>query len=108
MLEKRVNKQTHCFAFRDENEAFYYQVRYGGRIYKIAKPLDDKHEKFDNNDIIYLVIIVRETKLCEGMRSVKEMIYELMSIKLYEMKTELMANNIEPIGVKTDAIFMAG
>jgi len=40
------------------------------------------------------------------MRAVKEMIYELMSMKLYEMYMELDANNIEPIGVKTDAILV--
>ena len=109
LLEKKYNKQAHCFAFRDSNEAFYYKLRYGGTIYSKARPMgvdeEGKHI-YDNNDTLSLLVVKKEKELCEGMRAVKEMIYESMSLKLYTMYNELVKNNIRPIGIKTDAILV--
>lgn len=109
LLEKKYNKQAHCFAFRDSNEAFYYKLRYGGTMYTKARPMgvdEEGNHLFDEKDKLTLLVVKKEKELCEGMRAVKEMIYDLMSIKIQKMYKELDSHHIGAVGIKTDAILV--
>ena len=45
--------------------------------------------------------------LVEGYRYIKELIYDIMSLKMYDLYNEVVSKGIVPKGIKTDAILVS-
>jgi len=98
-LEKKKNKKRITKIFKNYDEACYYQSKYGGKIYPICGDDDEK-----NMITIYLLVIIFEKELVSGFTPIKDMIYEIRSLKNYLTCCKLKENGIKYIGIHTDSI----
>ena len=118
LLEKKTNSKTFTKLFKNYDEAFYYQAKYGGKVY----PLNNKYQNDDYEECEELArsvirnrvdacselcVLVRkvETELQNGFVPIKDMIYDIRSLKNYQTYMKLKDNNIEPVAIKTDCIY---
>lgn len=126
LLEKKYNISHLVKIFDTRAEAQYYQLKYGGRIHtltetlikkikQLSNPLDYGLETIDDlNDVttyeygkkIFVLIFEKKERLIEGFRQIKEIIYNMMSIKLYDLYKTAEQNNIKVYGFKTDSILI--
>lgn len=97
LYEKKYNHNVYTRIFKNEEEAAYYARIYGGKIYPMWK--GDEVE-------CYILQIDRKQELVDGLRYIKEMIYDMQTLKVVEMYKKLVENNIYPVAVKTDALFI--
>ncbi len=63
------------------------------------------HTSFESKTI-YALVIEKKQRMNEGFRQIKEMIYDLHSIKLYKLYKEVLSKGIKPYGIRTDAILV--
>jgi hypothetical protein len=110
-------------------EAQYYQIKYGGKIRSFTSnlvketisnepnPLDygidnllkpdfEYNINYEYSKKIYILIIERKEKVVERFQQIKETIYDIQSIKLFNLYNEVIEKGIKPIGIKTDAILV--
>ena len=130
LCEKKYNTANITRVFDSYEEAYYYQnkyMKYNGKIHVLQQtykstekisnsPLDfgidvieeDKEvTKLTYGKKIYLLIIEKKEALIDGYRYIKELIYDMMSIKMYDLFNEIVAKGIKPKGIKTDAILIS-
>lgn len=98
LLEKKNNKKSLTKVFGKVDEMLYYQMKYGGS-YRILK-----HEKRNNK--VYLLTFNKQVDLIDGFKHIKDLIYDLQTMKLIDLYDKLVANNIKPYGCNTDSIFI--
>lgn len=127
LAEKKFNKSHVCKVFYNLAEAQFYQIKYGGKMHSLCRELfDDNYSakddplnygignplesnfKYSNYGTkkIYLVIVEKQEKLVDGFRQIKELIYDIQSIKLFHLYNDVVSKGIKPIGIKTDAILV--
>jgi hypothetical protein len=100
LLGKKYNKRTISKVFKDYDEAFYYSCLIGAQIKDITS--DDCENKSDQR--VFLIEKNFETELIDGFMPIKEMIYDIRSLKNYSASVKLMNNGIRPVSIKTDCI----
>jgi len=131
-LEKLKNKKTYSIIFNDYHKARAYAKIFNIKIhcinninnikYNNNNNLDENIINDDDNIIIknnnnnnidisdnkylYIVSHEKEKDINEGFKPIKELIYNISHVILYNMYMKLINNNIKPLGVKTDAILI--
>ena len=117
LMEKKVNKKSTCNMFMTAEEAQYYVNEFGGKVSELtcykdipADDDDDVHGWVINFDElkhkIYTAVQSKDKELADGFLPIKEMIYDIQRLKLYNMYQECIKNGIEPHGIKTDCIMV--
>ena len=129
LIEKKKNKRSVCKAFKNANEALYYQTRLNkGQIYSIDEeetitteqgvdPLDEgvdplfslptKSFKIKVKDSLHILCVSKEEDLINGFLPIKELIYEIRDLKNYKTYKRLMDANVKVHGIKTDSLMIA-
>lgn len=111
LLEKKYNKKSCSKIFKRYDEAFYYQSVCGGEIYVMNYDGED----FENQPVFsgkgeekkgYLLEKRGKVELVNGFTPIKEMIYDIRSLKNYQTFMKLKLNGIKPLGIKTDSILV--
>ena len=110
-LEKRKNKKSITKLFKNYDEAFYYQSKYGGTVYPIyeSKEINNENKEEVNNvfeevKCVYLLVINFDKELINGFTPIKDLVYDIRSLKNYNTYMKLKNNGITPIGIHTDSI----
>jgi hypothetical protein len=134
-LEKKRNKKTFSIIFNDYKKARAYAKIFNIKVHpinninnnyyytKVIKYLDEYNDinennlkvvnetthttrSENNNKNLYIVSHEKEKIIKEGFKPLKELIYNISHVLLYNMYMKLIYNNIKPLGVKTDAIII--
>ena len=66
-------------------------------------PIETNKDQKDD-EYIYLLVVEKKERLVEGLRAIKEMIYDLMAIRMAELYKYMKSHKMKMIGIKTDAI----
>ncbi|HRP36790.1 MAG TPA: hypothetical protein PLS50_03195, partial [Candidatus Dojkabacteria bacterium] len=125
LTEKKFNSAHVCKAFDNYAEAQYYQIKFGGKIHSLehferVKVEVDKNDPMNfgieedtmmvmngQGKKVHFLIIEKKERLVEGFRCIKEMVYDHMAIRMYDLYQEVVSKGIKPIGIKTDAILVS-
>ena len=123
LIEKKKNKKSVCKAFKNCNEALYYQTRLNkGQIYSINEeetittevisPLDLNPSptispKKKVKDTLHILCVSKEENLTNGLLPIKELIYEIRDLKNYNTYKKLVDAKIQVFGIKTDSLMIA-
>lgn len=105
LLEKKYNKKSVSKIFKSYDEAFYYQSKYGGEIYTMAEETDMIKAEKDKSKV-YVLVKKSKAELINGFTPIKEMIYDIRSLKNYQTFMKLKTNGITPLAIKTDSILV--
>ena len=104
LIEKKKNKKSICKAFKNCNEALYYQTKLNkGQIYsineeeyiKIDKDIDQLDQGVDPldeaivKDTLHILCVSKEEDLINGFLPIKELIYEIRNLKNYNTYKKL-------------------
>lgn len=121
MLELKKNKASLSKVFEDYNEAYFYSVKYEGKILPVITQTYSEKKVFsdiDNEYIMrynstqethyYLVNVHEEKELVNGLCPIKDMIYQNQRLKMYNLYKKLNALKIEVLGCKTDCFYYIG
>ena len=120
LIEKKRNKKAISRLFKNYNEALYYQTKLGkGDIISINEEEILSEEKYDDiegeilttyktivKDTIHLLHVSEEKELINGFLPIKELIYEIRSLKNYNTFQKLKQHKIEVHGIKTDSLLV--
>jgi len=97
LLEKKKQTKTYCYVFTNPSEAHYYHINYDNYQSEILP--------FTHNDNkIYAVTTKKETQLHSGFVDIKNMIYDMCHLRLYELYERLIELKIPVLSIKTDSI----
>ena len=97
LLEKSKNKRIYASIYLNHNEAIFNQIKLGGTIKTIMSENDNK---------MYIHEVKRENKLINGFKNVKELIYDMQKLTMYELFVKCNKANLHPIGMRTDCIIV--
>jgi hypothetical protein len=108
-MEKKKNTKKINKLFKNYDEAFYYQNKYGGNIYCICDENEEVAEELNEIiesgiNMVYLLVIDFEKELINGFSPIKNMVYEIRSLKNYQTYMKLKKNGIEAVGIHTDSL----
>jgi hypothetical protein len=112
LLEKRTNKKHETKIFYTEQDAEYYASKLNGKIIPIFD--DTEVESFDFDDKpckslkvkFYCVNVEISCDLVNGFTAIKDMIYNLQKIKMYNLYLKLKSFHVQVFGVKTDCFLI--
>ena len=131
LCEKKYNTASVCKMFDSYAEAQFYQIKYKGKIHSLQQSFKSVHTIDQNEDplnfgldmgafkdekiatklefgkSIHLLVTEEKKMLVEGYRYIKELIYDIMSLKMYELYNEVVSKGVVPKGIKTDAILVS-
>ena len=119
LIEKKYNATSITKIYHTLTEAQYYQIKYGGNIYKISDnefQEVDPTEKETDEGVIYkaeyngrkLYVLVNDIKkdLDESFNPIKDLIYDIQLLKLWKLYNKSQENNISVYGIKTDCLLV--
>jgi len=118
LMEKKIQTKTKTKLFTNLEEARYYRDEYGGEIQSFSfleEVFDDTKSKIFANPQssftlesknVYMLTQSAEKELTNGFLPIKEMIYDIQRLKLYNMLKTCSDNNIKAVSIKTDAILV--
>lgn len=110
LLEKKRNKKSKVKLFLNEHEAEYYIEECGGRKNDLSFFQDCENGIYMNGNTehknIYTVENKIEKDLINGFLPIKEMVYDIQRLKLYDMYMKCKNNNIKVYGIKTDCLLL--
>lgn len=95
LIGKKKNKRSCSKIFKDIDEATYYQSKFGGNILGVG----------DDDNKMYILTNQGEKDLINGFVPIKELIYDIRSLKTYHDYMKLLKNKILPVAIKTDCLF---
>ena len=99
LLGKTKNTISVTRIFKDYDKAFYYQTIFGGEIYNIG---DDSQtinaDVFGGKQILYLLQKRSSVDLVSGFMPIKEMIYDIRSLKNYNTYVKMCELKVKPLG----------
>ena len=120
LIEKKYNSSSITKIYKNWSEAQYYQIKYGGHIYKLS---DHKLENEDvteedkkegvvasiNNKERMVYVLVNKVKkdLDESFSPIKDLTYDIQLLKLWQLYKKLDDNNIKVYGIITDCLLVA-
>ena len=118
LCEKKYNSASVCKIFDSYAEAQFYQVQNLGKIHSLRQSFKTTVTTQQNYDSdfqydkvitqttygkeIHLLVNEKNEMLVEGYRYIKELIYDIMSLKMYDLYNEVVSK-----GIKTDAILVS-
>ena len=103
LLGKKQNKKSLTKIFKNYDEAFYYQTVFGGEIYTIGYE-ELNMGVFGGNKKLYLLQKQASKDLVTGFVPIKEMIYDIRSLRNYQTYIKLRKVGIKGVGIQTDSI----
>ena len=119
LLEKKYNSASITKIYQTLAEAQYYQIKYGGNIYKVT---DQQFEEVDPTDEevnegviskaeqngrkIYVLVNSVKKELEESFNPIKDLIYDIQLLKLWKLYKHAQDNNIFVYGIKTDCLLV--
>lgn len=120
LIEKSRNKKSISKIFKNYNEAVYYQTKLNrGEIISINEEETTSYEEYDHieeeilttykttiKDTVHISHVSEEKELTNGFLPIKELIYEIRSLKNYQTYQQLKQNNIKVHGIKTDSLLI--
>lgn len=120
LIEKSRNKKSISKIFKNYNEAVYYQTKLNrGEIISINEEETTSYEEYDHieeeivttykttiKDTVHILHVSEEKELTNGFLPIKELIYEIRSLKNYQTYQQLKQNNIKVHGIKTDSLLI--
>ena len=121
LIEKKANKKAVTKVFHTFEEAQYYQIRLIDENIKseivvidnLTEEIDEDGQKLfvekrktTKREYLYLLTIFKERELSEGLRQIKELVYCLMNIRMYELCKKCIENNLNVVGIKTDCVLV--
>lgn len=119
MHEKRNNRKTISKLFKSYAEAEINAFLLANKdikshIFPILGEStipDETHKKLYPNaeqkmkdDYIFLLNIFQERELCESFIQIKEMIYCMMNLRMYNLYVEAESKGLQPVAIRTDSI----
>ena len=127
LIEKKKNKKSVYKAFKNCNEALYYQTKLNrGQIYSIDEketiemeesidPLDQGTDspfktrslKRKIKDMLHILCVTKEENLINGFLPIKELIYDIRDLKNYNTYKKLEDAKIQVHRIKTDSLMIA-
>ena len=124
LTEKKHNTAHLCKLFDNYAEAQFYQLKYGGRVHTLQQsmkttpeydPLNDGLEPLDEScntsytygPKLHILIVEKKERLVDGYRPIKEIIYDKMAIKMFDLYKDVVTKGLIPKGIKTDAILVS-
>lgn len=127
LAEKKYNSAHICKIFQDYAEAQHHLMNFGGKIYSLQqtdfiyddsiqgmhlKDLSDEDflnrgHVVNHGPLVHVLVIEKKQRLVNGFRYIKELIYNHMAIKMFDLFTEVVSKGIKPKGIKTDAILVS-
>jgi len=92
-LEKKYNHKSVCKIYKNLNEANHYKKLCGGEI----NPISDD-----------LFLLVRTTKklVRETFKPVKDVMYDLVSVKMFNSCNKCLSVGLHPVAIKTDCVIV--
>ena len=102
MLEKKYNRTRLSKVFDTYDEAWSVAEMFGVDSHRIL-PI---HEEGNAKDIYWMVILENKASLTNGFLPIKELIYEIQRVRLYEVYHKLIENGFAVHGIKTDCLFL--
>ena len=121
MLELKNNKNHQTKFFDDFNHANYYSIIYEGKVNPVTKSGFKEVQKYDytenkmvtayyNDDKteMYMVNVSKTKRIKNGFKPIKDIIYCLQKMNLYNNYKKLTELNIRVYGIKTDCLFVDG
>lgn len=110
LLEKKRNSRYICKLFATYVEAQHYQIKYGGGDILVLGDSDlvmsGLFENVKKRGRMYLLVFKKTQTLSNGFRYIKEMIYNQMNVKMFDLYKRCVKNNLKVVGVKTDCIIV--
>ena len=121
MLELKTNKAHLTKVFEDYNEANYYAVKYSGKLIPlVSEVFEEKSTYSDIDDCFaktyiagnkthcYLVNVVEEKRLTNGLSPIKDMVYLSQRLKMYNLYNKMTQLGLTVVGCKTDSLYYTG
>ena len=120
LLEKKYNSASITKIYKTMAEAQYYQIKYGGYIYKVSdykfeevdlteEEIDEgvisKAEQLDRRELYVLINNVKKD-LEESFNPIKDLIYDIQLLKLWQLYKKAQENDIVVYGIKTDCLLV--
>lgn len=122
LLEQKKNSRQMTKVFKDFNEAKYYEIQYEGKLLPLmCTTQDDMKQEYSpidgemvmsssssNETLLYLVNISNTKQLSNGLCPIKDIIYCMQKVKLFNNYNKLVSLKLKVMGIKTDCIFYQG
>ena len=110
LIEKKYNASTKAGIFKSLDDAHYYKNKLGGTVHYLRNcdeaDIEQYHDLTDENEKLYLHKVSNKKYLHEVFKPIKDLIYEMQTVKNYEMYMKLKESNVSVVGVKTDALLI--
>ena len=119
LIEKKYNSKFITKIYQTLAEAQYYQIKYGGFIYKVSnrkyEDVDPTEEEIKqgveykaslNERKVFLLVNKFKKHLDETFNPMKDLIYDIQLLKLWQLYKKLEDNNINVYGIKTDCLLV--
>jgi hypothetical protein len=114
LLEKTRNRNHITKIFDSYEEALRLQINNKAEVIPCYKALEEGAKSPYDNGIeteivpfesqFWIVNLLKEKKLTNGLNHIKDIIYLKQSLKMYNKYRELSKLNIKVVGIKTDAL----
>lgn len=123
VLEQKNNKSHLTKIFKNYDEALYYSIKYNALaprtitkyFYDITIEIDENGNKIEccktNNKkdkYLYIVNIEEKKRLVNGFQPIKDIIYQMQQLQMYELYVKLKLLDFEIYGTKTDCFYIKG
>ena len=120
LMERTINKSSLTKIFTDYNEAKSYEIKYNGQLFTIFPSsnksweeqmemgCEDLDEKENENLLkkMYLVKVSESKDMTEGLKQIKQMIYQDQKLKMYKLYKKLTEAKIKVYGIRTDCLYI--
>ena len=120
LLEKKNNSASITKIYQTLAEAQYYQIKYGGNIFKVTdqnfEEVEPTEEETNEGVIckakqtvgrkIYVLVNSVKKELEESFNPIKDLIYDVQLLKLWKLYKQAQDNNIIVYGIKTDCLLV--
>ena len=120
LIEKKYNKKSITKIYHTMKEAQYYQIKYGGNIYRVTHTefqdqeltQEEKDEgilcrKTTTNRELFILVNKVQKDLEESFNPIKDLIYDIQLLKLWKLYRQLTFNDIKVYGIKTDCLLVS-
>jgi len=121
IIEKKQNKKTTSIICKDINECCYYKHLYNGEVSVMHEKMNEKINldqlsddesddetttEINKEEYLYMVHIRDKAELINGLKYIKEIVYQLCSLQNYQLYERLINENINVYWLKTDAFYL--
>ena len=98
LIEKKYNKTAKAGIYKSLDDAHYYKNKLGGQIFYLRncsdEDIDEYHDLSDNHEKLYLHKVTDQKHLHEVFKPIKDLIYEVQTLKNYQLYKKLEESNV--------------